>query len=95
MFKVSKNKKINEKLISNIIPFQNDLKFLINSSDNTNQKFSSLKNNINQANSYFNQIKETSFIVSKTITHNYLSTFRYHQFSRKTTPPEIISSARV
>ena len=69
MFKVSKNKKINEKLISNIIPFQNDLKFLINSSDYANQQFSSLKNNINQTNSYFNQIKETSFIVSKTITN--------------------------
>ena len=68
MFKVSKNKKINEKLISNIIPFQNDLKFLINSSDYANQQFSSLTNNINQTNSYFNQIKETSFIISKEVT---------------------------
>ena len=68
MFKVSKNTKINEKLNSNIIPIQNDIKFLINSFSNTNQKFSSLKNNINQINSCFNQIKETNFIVSKTIT---------------------------
>ena len=69
MFKVSKNKKINEKLISNIIPFQNDLKFLINSSDYANQQFSSLKNNINQTNSYFNQIKETK---EKEIKNGYL-----------------------
>ena len=65
MFKVSKK---NEKLVSNIMPIQKDKKFLINSSDKTNQKFSSLKNNINRINSCFNQIKETSFIISKTTT---------------------------
>ena len=65
MFKVSKK---NEKLVSNIMPIQKDKKFLINSSDKTNQKFSSLKNYVNQANSCSNKIEETSFIISKTTT---------------------------
>ena len=42
--------------------------FFIKSFANTERKFPSLKNNINQANSCFNQIKETRFIISKEIT---------------------------
>ena len=68
MFKVTKNKKKEKKLIFFIKPIQNDKMFFINSFADTERKFPSLKNNINQANSCFNQIKETSFIISKEVT---------------------------
>ena len=43
-----KNKKNKEKLISNIKPIQNNKMFFIKSFANTERKFPSLKNNINQ-----------------------------------------------
>ncbi len=63
-----KYKKKIKKLIFNVKPTQNNKMFFINYFADTERKFPSLKNNINQANSCFNQIKETSFIISKEIT---------------------------
>ena len=69
MFKVTKNKKKEKKLIFFIKPIQNDKMFFINSFADTERKFPSLKNNISQANSCFNQIKETK---EKEIKNGYL-----------------------
>ena len=66
MFKVTKNKKKEKKLI-----------FFINSFADTERKFPSLKNNINQANSCFNQIKETK---EKEIKNGYLKKKKNLQF---------------
>ena len=63
-----KYKKKIKKLIFNVKPTQNNKMFFVNYFADTERKFPSLKNNINQANSCFNQIKETRFIISKEVT---------------------------
>ena len=64
-----KYKKKIKKLIFNVKPTQNNKMFFVNYFADTERKFPSLKNNINQANSCFNQIKETK---EKEIKNGYL-----------------------
>ena len=72
-----KYKKKIKKLIFNVKQTQNNKMFFINSFDDTERKFPSLKNNINQANSCFNQIKETK---EKEIKNGYLKKKKNLQF---------------